>query len=204
MAGNLNLNSSFGGFSAFPGRTWPRDRLERAQPEKWCRMHPKSAPETNSKAMWWPCSAAPRNPLHFVGVAGGASVPSFIGCDLVMNAGPPLRAGTAAGKRRTPHRSPSAERSWAAERQSRPRGPRPPNPRGGKGREPKTRRKPNKRRGGPATRGTISKICQSHSKQKTPGFLPGNRPRQFYTSTPLFGGSLKQEKPRIYTWVCNI
>jgi len=44
------------GFWRIPGRTWPRDPLKRVGPEKWCRSHPKQAPETNSKAVSRPFS----------------------------------------------------------------------------------------------------------------------------------------------------
>ena len=50
------LKFKFPSFWTFPGRSWPRDRLKQVQLEKWCRMHPKSSPETTSKAIWWPCS----------------------------------------------------------------------------------------------------------------------------------------------------
>ena len=33
------------------GRTWPRDPRKRLGAERWCRTRPKSAPETNSKAI---------------------------------------------------------------------------------------------------------------------------------------------------------
>ncbi len=35
---------------------WPRDPFQRVGLEKWCRTHPKLAPETNSKAVWLPFS----------------------------------------------------------------------------------------------------------------------------------------------------
>jgi hypothetical protein len=33
------------------GQTWPRDQSKRVGLEKWCRTHPKLAPETNSNAV---------------------------------------------------------------------------------------------------------------------------------------------------------
>ncbi len=51
---NNNYDLSFV-FRSFSGRAWPRDPLQRVRLEKWCRTHPKLAPETNQKAISWPC-----------------------------------------------------------------------------------------------------------------------------------------------------
>ncbi len=42
-------------FKSLPGKTWPRAPLQRARHDKLCRTHLKSTPETNYKAMSWPC-----------------------------------------------------------------------------------------------------------------------------------------------------
>ncbi len=54
--GDQNLYIFVFGFWPDSGRTWPRDPLQRVGLEKWCRTHPRSAPETNSKAVSRPFS----------------------------------------------------------------------------------------------------------------------------------------------------
>ncbi len=49
---NKKHNLSFV-FRSFPGKTWPRDPLQRVRLEQWCRTRLKLAPETNSKATSW-------------------------------------------------------------------------------------------------------------------------------------------------------
>ena len=41
----------FIGFGTVSGRNWPRDPFQRVGLNKWCRTHPKLAPETNSNAV---------------------------------------------------------------------------------------------------------------------------------------------------------
>ena len=50
-----HYNLSFGLFRSLPGRTWPRDPFQRVRLEKTSRTHFKLAPETNYKAVSWPC-----------------------------------------------------------------------------------------------------------------------------------------------------
>ena len=63
--GIVRKSHDFSSFWTISSRTWPRDLLKRVGPEKWCRTHPKSAPETNSKPVSWVFAKFPRMCFYF-------------------------------------------------------------------------------------------------------------------------------------------
>ena len=60
------------------GRIWPRDPFQRVGLDKWCRTHPKFAPEINSEAISGPCSGPdPQVRIKNVSLSEGKLSPGF-------------------------------------------------------------------------------------------------------------------------------